>query len=153
MKEVRARLGFLLDVGLGYLSLDRPTRSISGGEAQRIRLATQIGSRLTEVLYILDEPSIGLHQRDNRKLIDSLCALRDAGNSVLVVEHDEDMMLASDHLVDIGPGAGVHGGQIVAQGPPNEHLASDSLTAQYSMASNASKFRRSGARATGNPSP
>ena len=110
LKEVRARLGFLLDVGLGYLSLDRPTRSISGGEAQRIRLATQIGSRLTEVLYILDEPSIGLHQRDNRKLIDSLCALRDAGNSVLVVEHDEDMMLASDHLVDIGPGAGVHGG-------------------------------------------
>ena len=131
LKEVRARLGFLLDVGLGYLSLDRPTRSISGGEAQRIRLATQIGSRLTEVLYILDEPSIGLHQRDNRKLIDSLCALRDAGNSVLVVEHDEDMMLASDHLVDIGPGAGVHGGQIVAEGPPDQHLASDSLTAQY----------------------
>ncbi len=131
LKEVRARLGFLLDVGLGYLSLDRPTRSISGGEAQRIRLATQIGSRLTEVLYILDEPSIGLHQRDNRKLIDSLCALRDAGNSVIVVEHDEDMMLASDHLVDIGPGAGVHGGQIVAQGPPQSHLDSDSITAQY----------------------
>ena len=131
LKEVRARLGFLLDVGLGYLSLDRPTRSISGGEAQRIRLATQIGSRLTEVLYILDEPSIGLHQRDNRKLIDSLCALRDAGNSVIVVEHDEDMMLASDHLVDIGPGAGVHGGQIVAQGPPDSHLDSGSITAQY----------------------
>ena len=131
LKEVRARLGFLLDVGLGYLSLDRPTRSISGGEAQRIRLATQIGSRLTEVLYILDEPSIGLHQRDNRKLIDSLGALRDAGNSVIVVEHDEDMMLAADHLVDIGPGAGAHGGEIVAQGPPDEHLASDSLTAQY----------------------
>ncbi len=131
LKEVRARLGFLLDVGLGYLSLDRPTRSISGGEAQRIRLATQIGSRLTEVLYILDEPSIGLHQRDNRKLIDSLCALRDAGNSVIVVEHDEDMMLASDHLVDIGPGAGVHGGQIVVQGPPQSHLDSDSITAQY----------------------
>jgi excinuclease ABC subunit A len=131
LKEVRARLGFLLDVGLGYLSLDRPTRSISGGEAQRIRLATQIGSRLTEVLYILDEPSIGLHQRDNRKLIDSLCALRDAGNSVIVVEHDEDMMLASDHLVDIGPGAGIHGGRIVAQGPPERHLASDSLTADY----------------------
>ena len=131
LKEVRARLGFLLDVGLGYLSLDRPTRSISGGEAQRIRLATQIGSRLTEVLYILDEPSIGLHQRDNRKLIDSLCALRDAGNSVIVVEHDEDMMLASDHLVDIGPGAGVHGGQIVAQGPPDSHLATDSVTAQF----------------------
>jgi excinuclease ABC subunit A len=131
LKEVRARLGFLLDVGLGYLSLDRPTRSISGGEAQRIRLATQIGSRLTEVLYILDEPSIGLHQRDNRKLIDSLCALRDAGNSVIVVEHDEDMMLASDHLVDIGPGAGIHGGRIVAEGPPDRHLASDSLTADY----------------------
>ena len=124
-------LGFLLDVGLGYLSLDRPTRSISGGEAQRIRLATQIGSRLTEVLYILDEPSIGLHQRDNRKLINSLCALRDAGNSVIVVEHDEDMMLASDHLVDIGPGAGVHGGQIVAQGPPQSHLDSNSITARY----------------------
>ena len=118
-------------MGLGYLSLDRPTRSISGGEAQRIRLATQIGSRLTEVLYILDEPSIGLHQRDNRKLIDSLCALRDAGNSVIVVEHDEDMMLASDHLVDIGPGAGVHGGQIVAQGPPQSHLDLGSITAQY----------------------
>ena len=131
LKEVRARLGFLLDVGLGYLSLDRPTRSISGGEAQRIRLATQIGSRLTEVLYILDEPSIGLHQRDNRKLINSLCALRDAGNSVIVVEHDEDMMLASDHLVDIGPGAGVHGGQIVAQGPPQSHLDSNSITARY----------------------
>ena len=131
LKEIRARLGFLLDVGLGYLSLDRPTRSISGGEAQRIRLATQIGSRLTEVLYILDEPSIGLHQRDNQKLINSLHALRDAGNSVLVVEHDEDMMLAADHLVDIGPGAGVHGGQIVAQGPPNEHLATESITAQY----------------------
>lgn len=131
LKEIRARLTFLLDVGLGYLSLDRPTRSISGGEAQRIRLATQLGSRLTEVLYILDEPSIGLHQRDNRKLIDSLCALRDAGNSVLVVEHDEDMMLAADHLVDIGPGAGIHGGRIVAEGPPSSHLASDSVTAQY----------------------
>ena len=131
LKEIRARLGFLLDVGLGYLSLDRPTRSISGGEAQRIRLATQIGTRLTEVLYILDEPSIGLHQRDNQKLINSLCALRDAGNSVLVVEHDEDMMMAADHLVDIGPGAGVHGGQIVAQGPPDQHLASASVTAQY----------------------
>ena len=131
LKEIRARLAFLLDVGLGYLSLDRSTRSISGGEAQRIRLATQLGSRLTEVLYILDEPSIGLHQRDNRKLIDSLRALRDAGNSVLVVEHDEDMMLAADHLVDIGPGAGIHGGRIVAEGPPSSHLASDSVTAQY----------------------
>ena len=129
---MRARLGFLLDVGLGYLSLDRPTRSISGGEAQRIRLATQIGSRLTEVLYILDEPSIGLHQRDNRKLIDSLCALRDAGNSVIVVEHDEDMMLASDHLVDIGPGAGrPRWSNRRAGTTPQSHLDSDSITAQY----------------------
>ena len=101
------------------------------GEGQRIRLATQIGSRLTEVLYILDEPSIGLHSRDNKRLINSLQALRDAGNSVIVVEHDEEMMLASDHLVDIGPGAGKHGGRIVAQGPPSEHLSSDSLTAAY----------------------
>ena len=108
----------MIDVGLGYLSLDRPARSLSGGEGQRIRLATQIGSKLTEVLYILDEPSIGLHQRDNQRLISSLQALRDAGNSVIVVEHDEDMMKASDFLVDIGPGAGKHGGTIVAAGPP-----------------------------------
>jgi excinuclease ABC subunit A len=121
----------MIDVGLGYLSLDRPSRSLSGGEGQRIRLATQIGSSLTEVLYILDEPSIGLHSRDNYRLIRSLKALRDAGNSVIVVEHDEEMMLASDHLVDIGPGAGVHGGRIVTEGPPSTHLASESLTAQY----------------------
>ncbi|HIB76691.1 MAG TPA: excinuclease ABC subunit UvrA [Flavobacteriales bacterium] len=131
LKEIRARIGFMLDVGLGYLSLDRPAKSLSGGEGQRIRLATQIGSSLTEVLYILDEPSIGLHSRDNHRLISSLQALRDAGNSVIVVEHDEEMMLASDHLVDIGPGAGVHGGRIVAQGPPSEHLSSNSLTAAY----------------------
>ena len=153
LKEIRARLGFLLDVGLGYLSLDRPTRSISGGEAQRIRLATQIGSRLTEVLYILDEPSIGLHQRDNQKLINSLHALRDAGNSVLVVEHDEDMMLAADHLVDIGPGAGVHGGQIVAQEPPNEHLATESITAQYLNGVKRIEVPKKRRKASGNPSP
>ena len=131
LKEIRARLGFLNDVGLGYLSLDRSARSLSGGEAQRIRLATQIGSKLTEVLYILDEPSIGLHQRDNRRLIGSLQALRDAGNTVIVVEHDEEMMLSADHLIDIGPGAGVHGGQIVAEGDPKAHLAAGSLTADY----------------------
>lgn len=131
LKEIRARLGFLVDVGLDYLALDRSSRSLSGGEAQRIRLATQIGSRLTEVLYILDEPSIGLHQRDNAKLIQSLQALRDAGNSVIVIEHDEEMMLQADHLIDIGPGAGIHGGQIVAEGPPNAHLSLESTTAQY----------------------
>ena len=131
LKEIQARIGFMIDVGLGYLSLDRPARSLSGGEGQRIRLATQIGSSLTEVLYILDEPSIGLHSRDNSRLINSLKKLRDAGNSIIVVEHDEEMMLASDHLVDIGPGAGIHGGRIVTEGPPSTHLASESLTAQY----------------------
>lgn len=131
LKEVNARLGFLVDVGLDYLALDRSARTLSGGEAQRIRLATQIGSRLTEVLYILDEPSIGLHQRDNERLIKSLKALRDAGNSVIVIEHDEDMMLQSDYLIDIGPGAGIHGGHVVAQGPPSSHLGSKSSTAQY----------------------
>ena len=131
LKEVNARLGFLVDVGLDYLALDRSARTLSGGEAQRIRLATQIGSRLTEVLYILDEPSIGLHQRDNERLIKSLQALRDAGNSVIVIEHDEEMMLRADHLIDIGPGAGVHGGYVVAQGPPSAHLGTESSTAQY----------------------
>ena len=131
LKEIRARLGFLVDVGLDYLALDRSSRSLSGGEAQRIRLATQIGSRLTEVLYILDEPSIGLHQRDNAKLIKSLQALRDAGNSVIVIEHDEEMMLQADYLIDIGPGAGIHGGQVVAEGPPNMHLSLESTTAQF----------------------
>jgi len=131
LKEVNARLGFLVDVGLDYLALDRSARTLSGGEAQRIRLATQIGSRLTEVLYILDEPSIGLHQRDNERLIKSLQALRDAGNSVIVIEHDEEMMLKADHLIDIGPGAGVHGGYVVAQGPPSAHLGTESSTAQY----------------------
>ena len=131
LKEVNARLGFLVDVGLDYLALDRSARTLSGGEAQRIRLATQIGSRLTEVLYILDEPSIGLHQRDNERLIKSLQALRDAGNSVIVIEHDEEMMLKADHLIDIGPGAGVHGGYVVAQGPRSAHLGTESSTAQY----------------------
>jgi excinuclease ABC subunit A len=131
LKEVRSRLRFLMDVGLEYLTLHRSARTLSGGEAQRIRLATQIGSQLVGVLYILDEPSIGLHQRDNHKLIQSLKALRDGGNSVLVVEHDRDMMLESDHLIDIGPGAGVHGGRIIAQGQPNALVKGESVTARY----------------------
>ena len=131
LKEVKNRLSFLLNVGLEYLTLNRSARTLSGGEAQRIRLATQIGAQLVGVLYILDEPSIGLHQRDNHKLISSLKALRDAGNSVIVVEHDRDMMLESDHLIDIGPGAGVHGGRVVAQGSPKQHLAQDSVTSKF----------------------
>lgn len=132
LKEISKRLDFLLEVGLGYLNLDRPARTLSGGEAQRIRLATQIGSQLVGVLYILDEPSIGLHQRDNERLINSLLRLRDLGNSVLVVEHDKDMMLASDYLIDMGPGAGVHGGKIVAEGTPKQVVAtSKSPTGQY----------------------
>jgi excinuclease ABC subunit A len=131
LKEIRSRLGFLLDVGLGYLSLDRPTRTLSGGESQRIRLATQIGSQLQGITYILDEPSIGLHQRDNQQLIGALQNLRNIGNSVLVVEHDKDIMMAADHLIDVGPKAGIHGGRIVAQGTPQEVCASDSETAQY----------------------
>lgn len=115
MKELNKRLQFLIDVGLDYLTLSRSAGSLSGGEAQRIRLATQIGSGLTGVLYILDEPSIGLHQRDNDKLIATLKKLRDLGNSVLVVEHDEDTMYAADQIIDIGPGAGVHGGYVMAQ--------------------------------------
>ncbi|TAF56780.1 MAG: excinuclease ABC subunit UvrA [Sphingobacteriia bacterium] len=131
IKEIRERLQFLLDVGLTYLSLNRPTRSLSGGESQRIRLATQIGSQLQGITYILDEPSIGLHQRDNQQLIKALQNLRDIGNTVLVVEHDKDIMLAADYLVDIGPGAGKNGGQIVAAGTPQEVLRSTSDTAQY----------------------
>ncbi|TNF27593.1 MAG: excinuclease ABC subunit UvrA [Bacteroidetes bacterium] len=131
IKEIQTRIQFLLDVGLDYLTLDRPARSLSGGEAQRIRLATQIGSQLVGVLYILDEPSIGLHQRDNQRLIDALKKLRDAGNSVIVVEHDKDMMEAADQVIDIGPKAGVHGGRIVAQGSAQELLANDSLTASF----------------------
>lgn len=131
IKEITGRSKFLLDVGLEYLMLDRSARTLSGGEAQRIRLATQIGSQLTGVLYILDEPSIGLHPRDDRRLIGSLRDLRDAGNSVLVVEHDKEMMLSADHLIDIGPGAGEHGGRIVAQGDPHELAQGDSTTARY----------------------
>ena len=131
IKEINERLGFLVDVGLGYLSLSRASRSLSGGESQRIRLATQIGSKLVNVLYILDEPSIGLHQRDNRRLIHSLQELRDAGNSVIVVEHDEEMMRCADYIIDVGPLAGRKGGYIVAQGTPEEIMASDSITAMY----------------------
>ncbi|PUV23487.1 MULTISPECIES: excinuclease ABC subunit UvrA [Sphingobacterium] len=131
LKEIRARLGFLLDVGLNYLTLDRTAKTLSGGEAQRIRLATQIGSQLVNVLYILDEPSIGLHQRDNERLINALKNLRDIGNSVLVVEHDKDMILHADYVIDMGPAAGVHGGTVVAEGQPKEILKSDSLTAAY----------------------
>ena len=131
LKEIRERLGFLLNVGLTYLTLYRPSRSLSGGEYQRIRLATQIGSQLQGITYILDEPSIGLHQRDNQRLIGALQNLRDIGNSVLVVEHDKDIMLAADHLVDIGPRAGTHGGTIVASGTPAEVLKSSSETAMF----------------------
>ena len=131
LKEIRKRIGFLLDVGLDYLSLDRPLRTLSGGEAQRIRLATQIGTQLVGVLYILDEPSIGLHARDNVKLIKALKDLRDLGNSVIVVEHDKEMMLASDYIIDIGPGAGRHGGNVVAEGPPAAFVKTNSLTARY----------------------
>ncbi|TCD03595.1 excinuclease ABC subunit UvrA [Pedobacter psychroterrae] len=131
LKEIRARLGFLSDVGLNYLSLDRTARTLSGGEAQRIRLATQIGSQLMNVMYILDEPSIGLHQRDNERLIGALKNLRDLGNTVLVVEHDKEMILEADHVIDVGPAAGMHGGQIVAQGTPAQILKSDTLTAAY----------------------
>ena len=131
LKEIRERLQFLLDVGLTYLSLSRSSKSLSGGESQRIRLATQIGSQLQGITYILDEPSIGLHQRDNQRLIGALKNLRDIGNSVLVVEHDKDIMLAADYLIDIGPKAGKYGGQIVSEGTPDEVLASSSDTSQY----------------------
>lgn len=131
LKEIRERLQFLLDVGLTYLTLERPSRTLSGGESQRIRLATQIGSQLQGITYILDEPSIGLHQRDNHRLISALKNLRDIGNSVLVVEHDKDIMLAADHLIDIGPRAGFHGGRVVAQGDPADLLKLDTLTSGY----------------------
>lgn len=132
LREINERLGFLINVGLNYLTLSRAAGTLSGGEAQRIRLATQIGSRLTGVLYILDEPSIGLHQRDNDRLIATLQSMRDLGNTLIVVEHDEDTMMAADYLIDVGPGAGVHGGTIVAQGTPQEVMNSDaSITGQY----------------------
>ena len=148
LKEIRDRLHFLLDVGLHYLTLDRATRTLSGGESQRIRLATQIGSQLTGITYILDEPSIGLHQRDNMRLIKALQSLRDSGNSVLVVEHDKDIMLASDYLIDIGPNAGFHGGRIVSAGTPDEMLKMDTITAGY--LSNRLKIAVPDARRKGN---
>ena len=125
MKEIKNRLGFLQSVGLDYLTLSRASATLSGGESQRIRLATQIGSSLMGVLYILDEPSIGLHQRDNDKLLATLKRLRDLGNTLIVVEHDEDTMRAADYIVDIGPGAGVHGGRVVAAGTPAEVMANE----------------------------
>jgi excinuclease ABC subunit A len=132
LKEIRERLQFLVDVGLDYLTLSRAAGTLSGGESQRIRLASQIGSGLTGVLYVLDEPSIGLHQRDNARLLETLKHLRDIGNTVIVVEHDEEAILAADHVVDIGPGAGIHGGHIVAQGAPRDVMASaDSITGQF----------------------
>jgi excinuclease ABC subunit A len=131
LKEIRTRIQFLLDVGLDYLSLNRGSKSLSGGEAQRIRLATQIGSQLVGVLYILDEPSIGLHQRDNARLIKSLESLRDLGNSVIVVEHDKDMIESADHVIDIGPKAGRHGGEIISEGKPSELKHQHTLTADY----------------------
>src|SRR6202000_702546 len=132
LKEIRARLKFLNNVGLDYLTLARSSGTLSGGESQRIRLASQIGSGLTGVLYVLDEPSIGLHQRDNDRLLKTLTRLRDLGNTVLVVEHDEDAIRAADHLVDMGPGAGAHGGKVIAEGTPEEVMRnSASLTGQY----------------------
>src|SRR5690606_36661004 len=132
LKEIQARLRFLVDVGLDYLSLDRPAATLSGGEAQRIRLATQIGSGLGGVLYVLDEPSIGLHQRYNQQLIETLVRLRDLGNTLIVVEHDEDTIRTADWVVDIGPGAGEHGGRIVHSGPVAELLRNEeSITGAY----------------------
>src|SRR5207245_1171759 len=132
LKEIRERLGFLMNVGLDYLTLDRPAGTLSGGEGQRIRLATQIGSSLVGVLYILDEPSIGLHQRDNRRLLETLKRLRDLGNTVLVVEHDEETIRSADYVIDLGPGAGELGGHLVAVGTPDEIMANAaSLTGRY----------------------
>jgi excinuclease ABC subunit A len=132
LKDIRARLQFLLDVGLDYLTLDRPAPTLAGGESQRIRLASQIGCGLVGVLYVLDEPSIGLHPRDNRRLLAALQRLRDMGNTVIVVEHDRDTMLAADHLVDFGPGPGARGGHVVAQGPLEALInAPESVTGAY----------------------
>ncbi len=148
LKEIRARLGFLIEVGLEYLSLNRGARTLSGGESQRIRLATQIGSKLVNVLYILDEPSIGLHQRDNRRLIAALKQLRDSGNSVIVVEHDREMILSSDHIIDMGPGAGRLGGKVVAWGAPEEMKSFNTLTSEYITGKR--KFHIPETRRTGN---
>src|SRR5437763_3560401 len=132
LKEINARLGFLLDVGLDYLTLDRASATLAGGEAQRIRLASQIGSGLVGVLYVLDEPSIGLHQRDNHRLLETLIRLRDLGNTVMVVEHDEDTIRVADWVVDIGPGAGEHGGEVIYSGPVKGLLRTkESITGQY----------------------
>ncbi len=148
LKEIRARLGFILEVGLEYLSLNRGAATLSGGESQRIRLATQIGSQLVNVLYILDEPSIGLHQRDNRRLIYALKKLRDSGNSVIVVEHDREMILSADHIIDMGPGAGLHGGLVVAEGKPDEIMNNNTLTSEF--LNNKSRFIIPLKRRTGN---
>lgn len=150
LKEIRARLGFLVEVGLDYLSLNRGARTLSGGESQRIRLATQVGSRLVNVLYILDEPSIGLHQRDNRRLIASLKQLRDSHNSVIVVEHDREMILSADHIVDMGPGAGIHGGNIVAHGTPDDIKAAGTLTSRYLSNHKRIEFRPERRKGNGN---
>ena len=148
IKEIKLRLGFLLNVGLDYLSLNRPSRTLSGGESQRIRLATQVGSQLTGITYILDEPSIGLHQRDNQRLILALRQLTDIGNSVLVVEHDKDIMMAADYIIDLGPGAGKHGGELVGEGTPEQFLRLDTLTSGY--LSNAHQIEIPKKRRTGN---
>ena len=149
LKEIRKRIGFLLDVGLDYLNMNRPLRTLSGGEAQRIRLATQIGTQLVGVLYILDEPSIGLHARDNVKLIKALKDLRDLGNSVIVVEHDKDMMLESDYIIDIGPGAGRHGGHVVAEGDPETFLKIDGTTSKYLSGKLSIKYSKDRRKGTG----
>lgn len=149
LKEIHARLGFLLDVGLHYLTLERAAGTLSGGEAQRIRLATQIGSGLVGVLYVLDEPSIGLHQRDNRRLIDTLTRLRDMGNTLIVVEHDEDTIRAADWIVDVGPGAGEHGGQVVHSGDYAGLLESaESMTGAYLSGRRSIALRRRAVRRT-----
>lgn len=142
-KEIRERLQFMINVGLDYLSLARETKTLSGGEAQRIRLATQIGSGLTGVLYVLDEPSIGLHQKDNDKLLATLSHLRNLGNTLIVVEHDEDTMMQAEEIIDIGPGAGVYGGEIVAHGTPEEVMKNkESLTGQYLSGKRKLPFRK-----------
>ena len=154
LKEVNERLRFLLDVGLDYLSLDRAAGTLSGGEAQRIRLATQIGSGLVGVLYVLDEPTIGLHQRDNHRLIETLVRLRDLGNTLIVVEHDEDTIQTADWVVDIGPGAGEHGGEVVVSGTVADLLASDdSITGQYLCGRRSIEVPASGGRRTAGCSP
>ena len=150
LKEIRARIQFLMDVGLDYLTLSRAAATLSGGESQRIRLATQIGSSLMGVLYILDEPSIGLHQRDNDKLLETLRKLRDLGNTLIVVEHDEDTMRAADYIIDVGPGAGVNGGTIVAAGTPEEVMNNPaSITGDYLTGRKKFPFPPRGGRGAG----